>query len=580
MNKNVNPLLALAIITIFGSLLWLKFHFYGKALDVPKATYLKEAADKTLYIRLGEQLYHYNADGQFIQLIDLKKLGITGEMGDFDFFSNGDLLINSDEYQRSLSENLSAYARKENTSTTPPAPGKGLLRCQLEQGQCQLFNGTIPELQGPHFIHIDRQTDEVYLADTTRHEIRKLSPKGELLAELKTGLKFPNQVYLENSKKGKKLWVVDTNHHAMKAVKAETENFGDLIEKHKTILDGEWIWPSAFSKLTNGWAIQIADNAMQNAKIVLYNNQWQQGSPLNLPVKADPVSSIFTNDTLIIADANNYTLYQFDQYGRRLSNFAENESKPGIYDALQANKALNKQYQQWSNWVLYFGLGLFALLFIYALKKSVKDQAEQEEEALQNSQQIEKDKIIRLAKLPMEGEWIEAKSYFRITKWIILGTDLALVTLLILLIIKMDNKVSLELILILLILPAIITISIIPISKISQYQIGFFKNNVTIKTDKGKLISSPYNQIKWGNRFFSVGDWFIPIGNPKQSIFPYEKLQKMLMPYVSPENKLGEIDAFKLQWKSPEGILKYALISIGLGLLLIIILKRHQLMGN
>jgi len=588
MNKNVNPVLAVIIIALFGSLLWLKFHFYGKALDVPKVAFLKEAPDKTVFFRLGSKLYQYQNNGMLKRTIDLQKLGINGNSGDFDFFSNGDLLINSDEYHGNLKENLAAYARVENTTTAPAKEGKGLLRCKLTQPlaqqNCQVFNKTIPELQGPHYIHIDRKTDEVYLADTTRHEIRKLSPSGKLLAEMTTGLKFPNQVFLERSNtgsnKGKKLWVVDTNHHAMKAVKAETEHFGDLIEKHKTTLDGEWIWPSAFSKLSNGWAVQIADNAMQNAKIVLYNNQWQQGSALNLPVKADPVSSIFTNDTLIIADANNYTLYQFDQYGRRLSNFAENESSPGIYAALQANKALDRQYQQWSSWVLYLGLGLFALLFIYALKQSVKDQAEQEEEAIQNSQQIEKDKIIRLAKLPMEGEWIEAKPYYKITKWIILGIDLVLVALLIYLIFKLDNKVSLELILMVLIFPAIITISIIPISKISQYQIGFFKNNVTIKTDKGKLISAPYNQIKWGSRFFSIGDWFIPIGNPKQSIFPYEKLQKMLMPYVSPENKLGEIDAFKLQWKSPEGILKYALISIGLGLLLIIILKRHQLMGH
>lgn len=587
MNKNVNPVLAVVIIALFGSLLWLKFHFYGKALEVPKVAFLKEAPDNTIFIRLGSQLYQYQKNEKLKRIIDLQKLGISGEAGDFDFFSNGDLLINSDEYHGNLKENLAAYARLENTTTAPAKAGKGLLRCKLFQPlarqHCQVFNNSIPELQGPHYIHIDRHTDNVYLADTTRHEVRKLSPDGNLLAEITTGLKFPNQVFLErdnsDNSKGEKLWVVDTNHHEMKAFKADTKNFGELIEKHRTTLDGEWIWPSAFSKLANGWAIQIADNAMQNAKIVLYDNQWQQGSLLNLPSMADPVSSIFSNNTLIIADTNNYTLYQFDQYGTRLSNFAENESASGIHAALQANKAIDKQYRQWSNWVLYLGLGLFALFFIYALKQSQKEQAEQEEEAFQNSQEIEKDKIIQLAKLPMEGEWIKAKSHFRKLKWIILGADFLIVALLAYLFITMSNKTPLELILIALVFPAIITISMIPISKISQYQIGFFKNNVTIKTDKGKLISAPYNKIKWGNRFFSIGDWFIPIGNPSQSIFPYEKLQNMLMPYVLPENKLGEIDAFKLQWKSPDGVLKYALLSVGLGLLLIIILKRHQLMG-
>ena len=578
MNKNVNPLLAFAIIMIFGSLLWLKFHFYGKALDVPKATYLKEAADKTLYIRLGEQLYHYNADGQFIQLIDLKKLGITGEMGDFDFFSNGDLLINSDEYQRSLGENLSTYARKENTTTTPPAPGKGLLRCQLEQGQCQLFNGTIPELQGPHFIYVDRQTDEVYLADTTRHEIRKLSPKGELLAELKTGLKFPNQVYLENSKKGRKLWVVDTNHHAMKALKADTKNFGELIETHKTTLDGEWVWPSAFAKTGNSWAVQIADHAMANAKVALFDKYWKQDATLNLPIHADPVSSVFIDNKLIIADGNNYTLYQFDPYGTRLADFARNETTTGIQAVLKANKALDKQYRQWSSWILYFGIGLFALLFAYALKKSREDQEEEQQEAIKNESQADAEKIIRLAKLPPEGEWIEAKTYFKYSKWIGLIIIATLIILSINLYMLMGNKLPIEFLALVTLLPAIIALLMFPITKISQYKIGFFKNNVTVQTDKGQLISAPYQEIKWGCRFFSIGQLFIPIGNPGQSIFPYQALQEKLMPYVLPQNRMGEIDALKLQWKSPDGILKLSAIAMLLGLVLIVTLKRHDIM--
>ena len=579
MNKNVNPLLTFAIIAIFGSLFWLKFHFYGKALDVPKATYLKETVDKTLYIRLGEQLYHYNADGQFIQLIKLKKLGITGKKGDFDFFSNGDLLINSDEFQRSLIENLSAFARLKNTNTVPPTLGKGLLRCNLKQFQCQLFNGSIPTLQGTYFIHIDRQTDEVYLADTTRHAIRKLSPEGELLAELKTGLKFPNQVYLETTKKGKKLWVVDTNHHAMKALKANTKDFGKLIETHKTTLDGEWVWPSAFAKLGNTWAIQIADHAMANGKIALFNQDWKQYTTLHLPLNADPVSSVFIANKLIITDGNNYTLYQFDAYGTRLPDFANDETASGIRSILTANKAQDKQYRQWSSGILYFGIGLFALFFVYALKKSQEDQEEYRQEARNNESQADAEKIIRLAKLPVEGEWIEAKAQFKYSKWIGLLIIVIMICLLIALYLVMGNdKASIELIALGILLPAITALLTFPVTKIGQYKIGFFKHYVTIKTDKGQLISAPYQEIKWGNRFFSIGQWFIPIGNPGQSIFPHQALQEKLMPYVLQQNRIGEIDALKLQWKSPDGILKLSVIAMLLGLILMLTLKRHDIM--
>jgi hypothetical protein len=582
MNKNVNPVLALAIIIIFGSLFWLKTHFYGKALEVPKVAFLKQAPDNSIQIRLGNKLYNYHANGKLIRIIKLESMGIKGKAGDFDFFSNGDLLINSDEYIRNLKENLASYARKKNTNTAPPKAGKGLMRCNLESLQCQVFNQTIPELQGPHFIHIDRDNDEVYLADTTRHALRKLSASGKLLAELKTGLKFPNQVFIEHAKKGNKLWVVDTNHHAMKALKAETANFGELIETHKTTLDGAWIWPSAFSKMNNKWAVFIADHAMENARVANYTTDWKQSAELNLPADADPVASIFADDKLIIADANHYRLYQFDQYGAQLPNFANNETlSEGIHAALKANKAVDNQYRQWSDWTLYLGIGLFALLFAYAIKQSKEEEAEelQKEQHIGNTPEAETDKIIRLAKLPIQGEWIEAKTYFKYINWIVLGFAVITALSTAYLYHLMKDKLPFDLMIIIALFPFIFLLTAIPPSKISQYKIGFFKNNVTVKTDKGHLISAPYQEIKWGNRFFTIGQWFIPIGNPNQSIFPYDAIQEKLLPYLSPHNKLGEIDALKLQWRSPEGVLKYVAVAIVLAILLILYLKRQSIMA-
>ncbi len=573
MNKSVNPLLALLIVSLFGSLLWLNFHFYAKALDVPKITHIKKKPGDSIVLRLGSKLYNYQSGGKLQGIIDLEKLGIKGTSGDFDFFSNGDLLINSDEYQRTTKENLAAYARMKNNNTAPPKQGRGLFRCKLSQQQCEVFNQSIPEIQGPHFLHIDRVTDEVYLADTTRHAIRKLSPDGELLAELTSGLKFPNQVYLEHGKKQNKLWVVDTNHHVVKALNPANQNFGELIEKHKTTLDRQWVWPSAFSRIGKSWAVHISDNAMENARIAVFDKKWVKSHELVLPKKADPVASEVIDDKLIVADANNYTLYQFDQYGTRLNDFADKESSNGIRAQLEENKAQDKQYRQWSDWILYGGIGLFILFFAYALKQAIDDakEAKEHEAYTDDPAQLDNENIIRLAKLPIEGEWIEAKPYFKQMKWYVLAIIVFSIAIL-LYMVKLTGNLPTELLVTMFIFSAMMGLIFLPLSKIANYKIGFFKNNVTIKTDKGQLISAPYQDIKWGKRFFTIGEWFIPIGNPNQSIFPYDKLQQKLIPYLSPRHKTGEMDALKLQWASPEGMLKQIVFASLLGLVLIVML--------
>ncbi len=109
----------------------------------------------------------------------------------------------------------------------------------------------------------------------------------------------------------------------------------------------------------------------------------------------------------------------------------------------------------------------------------------------------------------------------------------------------------------------------LPMLKLSDYKIGFFKNHVTVEVSDGKQTSVPYKEIKlsklglFSAKGFVVGEWFIPTGNTTKSIlFPHEKLQERLFPFVFPENELSGVESFKLQWNSPEGILKHLFFAI------------------
>lgn len=575
MNKNVNPLLALAIILVFGGLLALYTLFYGKAVGVPKVQYLKVSPNKTVFIRLGNQLFEHSSEGDQINSFDLKQLGINSGLGDFDFFQNGEILINRDDYLPTLKEKLDNYQRKANTDTQAPASGKGLQRCDLSTYQCHPFNQNIPAIKGAHYIYIDRSTDDAYLADTSRHQIRKFNNQGDVLAELKTGLQFPNQVYLNHGT----LYVLDTNHHSIKLVDASNANFGQIIEEYEVTHTQPWVWPSAFQRVNNEWWVHFSNNDMENAKIVRFDNQWKKLSLIDLPKNADPVSSIYIDNKIITADANNYSLYQFDTSGNQLVDFAISEIQGGLNSTLKENKSLDGRYRFWSRFSLWFGIGLFIPLFIFAISKAIKDSKQEQIERDKRAKEISENEE---QQFPIMGEWIETKPIIKKMHWLFMAMGvLSLISFFMLfsLFQQKEKEIPLELYAIFAFLIVLMPLIYLPIKKVSQYKIGFFKKHLIVQNHDGKQLSVNYDDIKWNDRAFVVQDWFVPIGNAAKSFFPYEKLEERLFPRLSEQKRFGELEALKLQWGSPDGVLKYSSLAVVLAIFLIILLKRNEILS-
>ena len=570
MNKSVNPLLALIIIIVFGGLFALKTYFYQKAIEVHRVTFIKTSPTGNVVIRLGAELYEYSVSGEFKRVINLHNIGITDGYGDFALFSNGDLLINRDQHLPALSDKLQSFGRVANTDQTVAKQGKGLHRCNLQQASCELFTRKIPALQDVHHLFIDPETDTVYLADTRRHQLRKLDKNGGLLAESSTKLNFPNQLWLNQDS----LWVVDTNNHVMKAVQASTDTFGKLIEEHKVMTTFPWIWPSAFSRVQENWWVNISDSAMADAKVVIFDKQWEKLKTLELPGNADPVSLLMLSDSVLIADASQYALYQFDFEGNRLPDFAlQEEEGEGIQATLQGNKQENKQYLLWSDYSLWVGIALFIPLFIYALVLAKKDVAVKQNE----SANLEIN-MAQLNALPNEGVWLEARrSIIRIQRAGLISTA-CLVILLIAGFFAYEGELPQELLLLGISFP-LFSLILISGRRLSKLRIGFFKDRVTIKTDKGRSLTAPYNKIKWHPRAFVIGDWVVPIGNPAQSMFPYQQLHDNLMPYVLDSNRLSSLELMAYQWHSPDATLKNSVLIMLLATALIVFIKKAEILA-
>jgi len=565
MNQNVNPYLALAIILLFGSLFSLKFYLFQQAVDVPKLSHIKSSPSGNVHILLGDEIYNYNSAGELNSVLDLNILHIQDHFGDFAFFSNGDLLINRDSFLPTTTDKLNSFLRKENTAQTLANNGTGLQRCNLSSLVCKQFTTTIPSLQGAFQLYIDLNTDDVYLADTSRHAVRKLNKEGQLLAELSTGLSFPNQVWLNKSK----LWIVDTNNHMMKAVQADTESFGHVIEQHTTTATQPWVWPSAFAKVGGKWWVTISDNAMKNAKVLIFNALWGERGQLDLGDNADPISSLVIDHKVIITDGGQFKLHQFDFKANSLEDFASHDTHyQGIHPVLQRNKAMSEKYTQWSDYSLWLIISLFIIIFAVALIQARKDNVKE-------GQPLKQDPA-NTTLLPINGEWLECTASFKILQRG--GATIFTIVLLLTIIIIIVADLTLELVTPLLIIPFIFLI-MFPIKKLSELKLGFFDDNVTIETPKGQLISSPYHDIKWHKRAFVIDNWLIPIGSPVQSIFPYHRLTELLMPRVLESNKMTEMEMMQYQWRSPDHTLKGVIFAILVGSVMVGLHEREGIMA-
>jgi len=566
MNKPVNPYLAFALIALFGALFSLQFYLHQHAVEVPKLSHIKSSPTGNVHILLGDNIYNYTSSGELNNVLDLSTLQIKDHFGDFAFFSNGDLLINRDTFLPTTTDKVNTFLRKENRDQTLVSNGVGLQRCDLSRLSCKQFTTEIPSLQGAFHLFINPKTDDVYLADTSRHAIRKLNQEGDLLAELTSDLYFPNQVWLNKSK----LWIVDTNNHVMKAVQADTDRFGHLIEQHTTTTAQPWVWPSAFSKVEGKWWVTISDNAMENAKVLIFNSLWGERDQLDLGDDADPISSLVIDHKVIITDGAQFKLHQFDFKRNQLEDFAIHDThSQGIHPALQKNKAIVKKYTQWSNYCLWFTISLFVIIFILAILHARKGNAQKS--------QADKPESINSTSLPVNGEWLECTARFKLIQR--LGTTIFSILLLLTAIVlySLGTDLTLELVSPMLIIPFIFLI-ILPVKKLSALKIGFFHDKITIEAPNGQSISSPYHDIKWHKRAFIVDDWVIPIGNPAQSIFPYERLIELLMPRMLDSMKMTELELIRYQWRSPEHNLKGITLAVLIGSIMMMMHERKWIL--
>ena len=357
MNSKVHPLVVVLVILSAFLAIGVWIWGTGEAKKIGGPAELRTDLDGHLYIQIQNQLLEHDADGVFLARHDLAKLGVESILGTIAFFSDGDILLRRGPDPRTLSDNIRAFQRRTNEqSLIPQSPDTGLYRCDLDTTACMLFGSKGIDFKAAHSIFIDWRTDEVYIADTTRHLLRKYSANGEALTEPVGGFKFPNQLLMHEGR----LLIANTNYHQIRVVDPSTESFGEELDVIDVVpgvgTAAGQTWPSHIARVGEEWWVNNMRAGMNEGGIYIFDDNWRYDRKVTLPPHSDPISLISFRDEVLISDWNNDRIHRISSGGEPLKDFAS----PGLDQVVAESRAARRQLEMYS----YGGIALFFLLIV------------------------------------------------------------------------------------------------------------------------------------------------------------------------------------------------------------------------
>jgi sugar lactone lactonase YvrE len=559
MNQNVSPAAAFSVLALLCVFIAAMFHFNEQALTVDRVSLMAQHPDGNTVVMLGNDLYKLDPATGSEQVIALDALGIAATVGGFAFFSNGDLLAVADEYRPTLWQSLAIWRRAPNLDYASTEHNQ-LLRCDLAAQSCRRFSSELPDFTRTFRLFIDQRTDEVYIADTSRHRVVKLDTQGKQLAA-KSDFKFPNQLKLIAGE----LWLADTNHHQVKRIDTALENFGDSLEAHETKLGFGHQWPSDLIKVGEDWWVLVMDQGMRNGKLVMYDRDWHKLKSVALPLFADPIALQLAGDRVLVTDYGNFAIDGFSLSGERI----ENPPWPQLNDYLASAEA-DHEFYNIAVWATRGALFLLiAVGLLYALIKQAKNPAKlagQPPEAL--------------SAMPLEGVWVQQNKALK--AGVNLIQALACLGLLAGVALYFTSDIDARR------LPLLLAISLTALclfplanllKKMLRARLGLFEDRVVFVNGDGEKFQAAYRDIKWGDGGVVIETCVVPLPHgSRQGIFVGETIDKLLLPRLLPENRIGQWAMFKYQWHSPDKNVKYITIFTAVLCFLALAFKVRQLL--
>lgn len=560
MNQDVHPITALFVILISICLIGFIFWARGETLRVGGPDQVQYDHDGNIFIHIADTLYKFSPDFKHLQKYDLPQLGVYDLVGDFAFFSNGDMLIRRGKYQPGLLESIRRYMRQPDTKEPlAKLDNEGLYRCTLELRQCSAFgSGHVQQMDFTSAFHlsIDPSTDTVYLSDTDRHKLRKFDAEGKQLAVQDKGYKFPNQNMLYDGK----LLVADTNHHAVQVTDSSDDKFGEILKTHYVTESslGAKKWTYSFAHVGGNWWVNNMDGGMSHGAVAIFDNQWRFIEKIQLPQDADPIDFVVLNDRVLITDLNNLRIYQLDYKGQLL-----HEALPSVLsEKLDALLNTQQNYRKLTVMAIVLFVLFLVMGFVIAI---VKGRSQVEPELVLSAE--EQNFSLRDPHI----EWISKnKQKVRAFQFAMFMPLLAIPLVIALFFLGKEtalpeNMPYMEIGVILLVM----VISPVFLKKFLAMEIGVLGDILVIKSGKDYAVGKGKN-IFYSDTYLVIGKQFLPF-NMKNMIFDTQQVIQKVMPLLREATyvKTGQMMNMLLKRQKPQTIvMTFIAVTIIVGLLL------------
>lgn len=513
-----------------------------------------KAHQQQLVIQYQQQLFWLDNEETLTKQLDFTELGIN-VFGDYALFNNGDILVYHRNEAPSILTKVAAFFRLTSQAKTNSDQGfgdDGFYRCSSTLKQCQVFGENLPKLERTFHVAISQKTNTVFLANTSEHKLYKINEQGKIVASSKSNLfKFPNQLRLVNNE----LWLADTNNHALKRVNHSNEHFGEVVQTIATSVDSKYRFPHQFSYQNhNVWAI-VAPKNMAFAQVAQFDLQGGLKTKLEKGIGEDPMSVIFWQGKLWLADYQEMLIERFNERGEYLGELQLDfltELKAERHALIQCAQETEQQGKYAFIMVMVIG---FALAFILEGKET--------KAAFKQANKLELEEAITKAKAQYSSShqgnnivWLTN----RVQKhqgiiYLVLSTLVVLPLIsCVQIVMSVDEDKWVELIpffFIIVGLEGLFLSMVYNVNYIKRLALGVTAKQLIMQTADNE-VRLDLGDVKFSESYFISDDLSIPVGNAKQRYFDYQQLQTYVLPHVNVDNKVSLFSGWKILWQQKE----------------------------
>lgn len=333
------------------------------------------AFNNDIVIALHNNTFHYlDPDGNLLQKTGLAEFNIRGPVEDFELLQDGTILI-GDLHTKAIYHCDSATNACDNIGPTGDIALK------------KNFKFIVKENQGL-----------VYISDTFNHRLLSLTLADGKSKILKTGLSYPNDMYLGNDET---LLLCDSFHFSVLSFKMDGDQLNEMkppilfskldlkemveffqkkkptaedIRSHAEKIsddmhDFNFNRPMALARDSNGnlWVVAASESFMLGAEVRLFSPEGEFIRRFDKSVTKCPEDIIKVNDKLLVADTELCKVFKVDTESLAFTEFGDH----AFTNILSRDLSKRKMYSfitKWSFVFMFINICLLLVTYI-ALKK-------------------------------------------------------------------------------------------------------------------------------------------------------------------------------------------------------------------